>query len=61
MTKYRIVDWAGNDKSSYYGTFKTFDDAWSALYTEFGHLSEDDFNDQMSEFEVEKIDTNHND
>lgn len=51
---FKIFDWAGNDKSDYYGTFKTFEDAWGALYEEFSSLSEDDFNEQMSEFVVER-------
>lgn len=32
--RYKIYDWAGNDLSSYHGTFKTFDDAWSYIYGE---------------------------
>ena len=55
MTKFRIYDWAGNDKSGYYGEFKTFEDAWGAIYDEFRHLSEKDFDEQMSEFYVIEI------
>ena len=51
--KYIIKDWAGNDKSNYYGTFDTFEDAWGALYAEFDHLSESEFNETMGEFYVE--------
>lgn len=52
MTKFKIFDWAGNDKTSYYGEFNTFEDAWGALYEEFAHLNEEEFDDLMSEFEV---------
>lgn len=51
---YIIKDWAGNDKTSYYGKFETFEDAWGRLYEEFDNLSEDDFNEQMGEFYVEQ-------
>lgn len=51
---YVIEDWAGNDKSNYYGTFESFEDAWGALYEEFNHLSETDFDEQMNEFYVEE-------
>lgn len=52
--QFRIYDWAGNDKTSYYGTFKAFEDAWGALYEEFSDLSENDFDEQMGEFYVEQ-------
>jgi len=55
MTKYIIKDWAGNDKTPYYGEFEDFEDAWGALYEEFDHLPEEDFDDMMSEFWVEEI------
>jgi hypothetical protein len=55
MKKYKIMDWAGNDKSNYYGTFNSFDDAWGALYAEFESLDEKDFDAQMSEFYVDEI------
>lgn len=53
--RFRIVDWAGNDLSSYYGTFDDFESAWGALYNEFRELGEDDFDAQMSEFEVVEL------
>lgn len=52
MTQYKIIDWAGNDKTPYYGTFETFEDAWGALYEEFDSLPEDEFDAQMGEFYV---------
>ena len=52
MKTYKIFDWAGNDKTEYYGTFEHFEDAWGRLYAEFDGLSEVDFDEQMSEFEV---------
>lgn len=53
--RFRIVDWAGNDKSAYYGRFDSFEDAWGALYEEFDDLPEDEFNETMSEFYVEEV------
>lgn len=47
---FKIFDWAGNDKSNYYGTFSTFEDAWEAIYKEF---PEDE--DMYQEFYVESI------
>lgn len=32
---FKIFDWAGNDKTPYYGLFNTFEDAWGRLYEEF--------------------------
>lgn len=55
--KYKIFDWACNDKTPYYGTFATFEDAWGRLYEEFDSLPEDEFNDTMSEFFVVAIAT----
>lgn len=52
-----IKDWADNDLTSYYGKFKTFEDAWAALYERFSYLSEEDFNRQMEEFYVVKIES----
>ena len=52
MKKFKIFDWAGNDKTSFYGVFSSFDDAWAAIYDNFSHLSEKEFDEQMSEFEV---------
>jgi len=53
QTKYfKIYDWAGNDKTPYYGTFESFEDAWGRLYEEFDHLVDQDFDEQMSEFQV---------
>lgn len=48
----RIFDWAGNDLTYYYGTFKDFESAWGALYERFADLPEDEFNEQMAEFYV---------
>lgn len=50
--KFYIQDWAGNDKSDYYGEFNSFEDAWGALYAEFSHLSDADYDAQLSEFYV---------
>ncbi len=55
MTKFKIIDWAGNDKSDYYGHFDSFEDAWGRLYQEFEGLPEDEFNETMGEFYVEEI------
>ena len=55
MKTYKIFDWAGNDKTEYYGTFEHFEDAWGRLYAEFEGLSEVDFDEQMGEFYVEEI------
>ena len=33
--KFRIFDWAGNDKTEYYGEFNSFEDAWDAVRAEF--------------------------
>lgn len=51
----KIVDWAGNDKSHYFGTFDTPEDAWAALYKEFEDLDEDEFNEVTCEFYVDEI------
>lgn len=40
MTKYKILDWAGNDKTPYFGEFKTPDDAWDAVYKFIDELPE---------------------
>jgi len=56
--RYKIIDWAGNDKTAYYGLFDSFDNAWDALYQEFEHLEDKDFDEQMSEFEVVELDFN---
>jgi hypothetical protein len=29
--QYRVYDWAGNDLTSFYGTFEHFEDAWGAV------------------------------
>jgi hypothetical protein len=52
MKKYYIQDWAGNDKTDFYGEFNSFEDAWAALHENFNHLDEKSFEDQMGEFEV---------
>lgn len=52
---FKIVDWAGNDRTNYYGTFDTFEDAWDALYVEFQDLNGDEFDEMMGEFYVEEI------
>lgn len=52
---FKIFDWAGNDMTYYYGTFESFEDGWGAIYENFNHLNEDDFNEQMSEFYVEEV------
>lgn len=51
---FKIFDWAGNDKSDYYGTFKTLDDAYSALYAEFKDLEGDELDKQIDEFYVQE-------
>lgn len=50
--RFYIVDWAGNDKSDYYGEFKSFDAAISRLYSEFEHLSDNEFEARIGEFEI---------
>lgn len=54
--RYRIRDWAGNDKTAYYGQFHSFEDAWDALYWEFRDLSDTEFDTQINEFYVEETD-----
>lgn len=56
--KFYIIDWAGNDKTSYYGEFDSFEDAWGRLYEEFQHLEGKDYDDQLSEFYVTQRGTN---
>lgn len=52
--KYHIEDWAGN--LCFAGrTFNDFEDAWGFIYQTFDHLNEDDFNEQMGEFEVMEV------
>lgn len=53
--RYRIRDWAGNDKTPYYGQFQSFEDAWAALHFEFRDLSDAEIDIQMSEFYVEEV------
>ena len=52
--KYLIQDWAGNDLTSYYGEFDSFEDAWDAIYKRFSDLSDMEFEEQLQEFEVLK-------
>jgi hypothetical protein len=47
-----IVDWAGNDKTGYYGEFKTFEDAHEALLNEFEDLDDAALEEQLQEFEI---------
>lgn len=55
MTReFRIYDWAGNDKSGYYGMFKTEEDAWERLREEFPDDSEDSNESKLGEFHVEE-------
>lgn len=53
-TKYFIQDWAGNDKTDFYGEFNSFEDAWGAVRENFKDLKDEDFDEQMVEFEVLK-------
>lgn len=46
--KFYIQDWAGNDKTDYYGEFNTAEDAWDRLMQEF------DDDAWLDEFYVEK-------
>jgi hypothetical protein len=50
-----IKDWAGNDKSPYYGTFSSWDDAFDRLVQEFEHLSDENLEEQLNEFFIEEI------
>tara|TARA_R100001086_G_scaffold248358_1_gene185100 strand:- start:3198 stop:3410 length:213 start_codon:yes stop_codon:yes gene_type:complete len=52
MGRFKIFDWAGNDKSDYYSTFETFEDAWERLYEEF---PEDD--EALGEFFVDECES----
>lgn len=54
-TKYFIQDWAGNDKTNYYGEFDTFEDAWEAVY-EFVRTNypESEFEECVGEYFVEE-------
>lgn len=49
---YKIFDWAGNDKTDFYGTFNSLEDALERLYEEFDHLEDSAFDEQMQEFEI---------
>lgn len=52
--KYIIKDWAGN--TCFQGReFDTFEDAWGFLYGAYDHLQESEFDEQMSEYEVEHV------
>lgn len=56
MTKlFKIYDWAGNDKTDYYGTFKSFEDAWDRLMEEFPEDEE-----ALGEFYVEEEERKNN-
>ena len=52
---FKIYDWAGNDKSAYYGTFETFEDAWDRLREEFPDDPEDSNESNLGEFYVEEV------
>ena len=54
MKHFKIFDWAGNDKTDYYGTFKTYEEAWERLYQEFPNDSEDPNESYLGEFYVEE-------
>lgn len=53
-SKYYIQDWSGNDKTDYYGEFKTADDAFEALYKEFKDLEGKELDETLGEFLVLK-------
>lgn len=55
MKRFKIYDWAGNDKSDYYGTFASFEDAWDRLYQEFPNDPEDPNELNLGEFYVEEM------
>lgn len=65
MSKFRIEDWAGNilDYSDVFmrphyavaKEFPTFEEAWNYLYRKFDHLSEKEFDEEMSEYYVEEV------
>ncbi len=51
--RYIIRDWANN--VCFKGkTFKTFEEAWGFLYEKYDHLDEEEFDEQMGEYEVVK-------
>lgn len=50
--KFIVKDWAGNT-IDFYGVFERFEDAWGAIYENFDHLGEKEFDEQMGEFYVE--------
>lgn len=53
MKVYRIYDWVGNDKSDYYGTFNSFEEAWSRLCEECSYITDEkEFEEQMGEFYI---------
>lgn len=52
--KYFIQDWAGNDKSPYYGEFESVEDAFDALFEEFKELDDDALEDAIGEFYIEE-------
>lgn len=54
-TKYRVYDWAGNDLSDFYPDQDSFEDSWGLIYERFDSLPEDEFDEQMSEFEVRPV------
>jgi len=54
MTKYIILDWAGNRCLSNH-EFDTFEDAWDAIYIKFKHLNDTEFDIELGEYEVVEV------
>ena len=53
-TMFIIYDWAGNSKEYAFGQFKTFDDAWDAIYDFIYHqLADEGYIDDTSEYDTE--------
>lgn len=58
--KYIIKDWAGNDKSEYFGIFNDYDEAWDAVYEyAYSQLGQDpsdkEFNDFIGEYYIIEV------
>ena len=53
---YKIFDWAGNDKTEYFGAFSDFQGAWEAIYQHIADQTQDEheFEELCGEYQVLK-------
>jgi len=54
MTKFKILDWAGNECISH-ESFPTFEDAWGAIYEYFDKLEDAEFDAELGEYQVLEV------